>query len=66
MYAPNSVEPEWLEIYNPSSKQINLLGYKIANHSSSSTVFTSTVILNPAEYFVVAKDSSILKKYSTI
>lgn len=64
MYAPTSQEPEWIEIFNRSQKQINLKGYQIANSSTKSKVVLSDVILKPEEYFVIAKDSSIFSKYS--
>lgn len=64
MYAPNSLEPEWLEIFNRSQKQINLKGYQIANSSSKAKVVLNDLILKPEEYFVAAKDSSFFSKYS--
>ncbi len=64
MYAPNSQEPEWIEIFNKSQKQINLKGYQIANSSTKAKVVLNDLILKPEEYFVAAKDSSFFSKYS--
>ncbi|MBM4172197.1 MAG: hypothetical protein FJ214_10045, partial [Ignavibacteria bacterium] len=59
MYAPNSPEPEWIEIYNRSTKNINMFGYKIADDATTTRVINSSLTLNPNEYLVIAKDSSI-------
>lgn len=63
MYSPNSSDPEWIEIYNKSTKQINLKGYQLANTTSKSKVVTKTVLLNPEEYFVFTRDSSMYQIY---
>ena len=66
MYGPTSPEQEWIEIYNASTKQINLSGYKIANHSDTAKVIDHNFILQPEEYFVIAKDTLGFAKYPTI
>ena len=66
MYGPTSPEQEWIEIYNASSEQINLSGYKIANHSDTVKVIDNNFILQPEEYFVIAKDTLGFSKYPTI
>ena len=63
MYAPISPEQEWIEIYNTSTKQIDLKGYKIANHSDTAKVISASTILLPENYFVIAKDTAGLSKY---
>lgn len=63
MYSPTSSEPEWIEIYNKSSKQINLNGYQLVNSSSKSKVVSKSIILNPEEYFVITRDSSMYQTY---
>lgn len=63
MYSPNSSDPEWIEIYNKSNKQINLKGYQLSNSTSKSKVVNKTVLLNPEEYFVITRDSSMYQIY---
>ncbi len=63
MYAPTSPEPEWIEIYNRSNKTINLSGYKIADNTDTISVISKSIILNPKDYFIIAKDSSVLSFY---
>ena len=64
MYAPQSPEPEWIEIFNRSNKIINLLNYKIADAVDTQKVILTNLELQPQEYLVIAKDSSILNYYS--
>jgi len=66
MYGPASPEQEWIEIYNKSSKQINLKGYKISNLKDTTKVINTTVILQPEDYFVVAIDTIGFSKYPNI
>ncbi len=63
MYAPNSPEPEWIEIYNNSSKQINLKGYQLAAESGKNKVVSKDLFINPEEYFVITRDSSMFSRY---
>lgn len=66
MYAPSSPEPEWVEIFNRSNKIINLNGYKIADAADTSIIISSSVLLNPNEFFVIAKDTSINSFYNVL
>ncbi|MDQ7816630.1 MAG: lamin tail domain-containing protein [Melioribacteraceae bacterium] len=66
MYAPNAPEPEWIEVYNRSTKQINMLGYKIADDATITRVINSPLLLSPGNYLVIAKDSSIVDKHGSI
>ena len=64
MYAPSSPEPEWIEIFNRSDKIINLKNYKIADAVDTTKVITDTLNLNPKEFLVIAKDSSVFSFYN--
>lgn len=66
MYAPNATEPEWIEVYNRSTKNINLLGYKIADDATSARVINLPLLLEPDNYLVIARDSSIVDKHGII
>jgi hypothetical protein len=64
MYNPGSEEKsEWVEIYNKSSRNINLKGLKIADSRDTMTVVNNSIELAPASYFVIARDSSFLRQY---
>ena len=64
MYAPTSPQPEWIEIYNRSSKIIDLKNYQIADAADTIIIITQSILLNPTEFFVIAKDSSIFNFYN--
>ncbi|MCH9030397.1 MAG: lamin tail domain-containing protein, partial [Bacteroidetes bacterium] len=64
MYAPDSPEPEWIELFNRSNKTIDLKNYQIADNNDTITVFNLSIILNPLEYIIIADDSSIFNYYN--
>lgn len=64
MYNPASPEPEWIEIFNRSDKTINLKNYKVADAVDTTKVITDTLNLNPKEFLVIAKDSSVFSFYN--
>jgi hypothetical protein len=64
MYAPKSAQPEWIEIFNRSSKVINLKNYQLADNNDSLKVVDESILLNPGEYLVFASDSSILSYFN--
>ena len=61
MHSPNSPEPEWIEVFNRSSKTINMMNYHIADLVDTNRVVTDEIILNPNQYFVFADDSSFIE-----
>lgn len=60
MYAPESPEPEWIEIYNNSNKIISIDGFKIADNASVERIVWGDLEILPGEFVVAAKDSAIL------
>ncbi len=66
MFGPTSPEQEWIEIYNKSTKLINLNGYKLSNLKDTTKVINTSIILQPEDYFVVAKDTLGFSKYPNI
>ncbi len=64
MYAPDSPEPEWVEIYNKSNKNINLAGYKISDNFDTVSVINDSLLFHPGEFFVISADSSIRNFYN--
>lgn len=66
MYAPNSPEPEWIEIFNRSNKIIDIKNYRIADNNDTVSVVSESVLLNPGDYFVIADDSSIHNYYNVL
>ncbi len=66
MYAPDSPEPEWIEIYNGSDKIINIKNYSLADNNDTVLVVGDSILLNPGEYFVIAADSTIHNFYNVL
>lgn len=50
MYAPDSPQPEWIEIFNRSNKTIDLKNYQIADGGDTVKVINQTKVLNPNEF----------------
>lgn len=66
MYSPVSPEPEWIELYNNSSKIVELKGYRISDDSDTNKVIHGSILLTPQSYAVVASDSSIIDIHPSI
>lgn len=64
MYSPVSPQPEWIEIYNRSSKTIDLKNYMVADDSDSLVVVTNSIFISPGEYVVFADDISIYNYFN--
>jgi hypothetical protein len=64
MYAPESPQPEWIEIYNRSNKVIDLKNYQVADNSDTVKIVLNSLIINPKEYVVFADDTSIINYYN--
>lgn len=64
MYAPNSAQPEWIELYNRSNKTINLKNYQVADGGDTVMVISKSIFINPDEFFVISKDSAILNYFN--
>ncbi len=63
MYAPASEEPEWVEIYNQSSDEINLKGWKFSDYSTSRIIIDQEFFISPGGFMVLTRDSSVLDFY---
>ena len=66
MYAPDSPEPEWIEIFNRSNKIIDIKNYKIADNNDTISVIDKSTILNPGDYFIIADDSTLTDFYNVL
>jgi hypothetical protein len=66
MYGPTGGEPEWVELYNTTSVDVDLENWRLSNRTIATRypLATKSVILRPFSYAVVAKDASILNFHS--
>lgn len=69
MYAPQSPEPEWVELINASNNSINIKNWKIADSSSYTNPITITTVdryIAPNDFLVITKNSSIVSVHTLI
>ncbi len=69
MYKPQSGEPEWVELYNNSSDQVDLKDWEILDVLTNPVTRKITddfISIEPQSYLVIAKDSSILSFHDQI
>ncbi len=64
MYTPRNDEPEWVEIFNRSDKEINLKNYFLSDNRTTVKVNEKDLVIKPFQYSVISRDSSILNFYS--
>jgi len=64
MYAPQSPEPEWIELYNRTEREIDLSRFIIADSKDSTQIDTSYVTISPSGYAIIAKEKSITSIYN--
>ena len=66
MYAP-SAGPEWIECINNSDDTLSLSQWKVGDNTTSrGTMNSQSSSIPPRQFFLVARDSSILKYYPSI
>ena len=64
MYNPATNEPEWIEVVNVSGDEINIKDWSVSNLLTTPTknfITNEDVILQPDEYIVITKDTSLFK-----
>jgi len=69
MFAPFSGQPEWIELINNSDERINLKNWSVSDVLPSPTknfISNSDLIINPAEYIILTKDSSFFGFYPNV
>lgn len=63
MYAPQSGEPEWVELFNRSAHETDLRKWKISDNSAKASVTASSFIIAPGGYTVLTADTVIKTIY---
>lgn len=63
MYDPQNGEPEWIEIFNNSNREIDLINWRFADLSSNPRISTASSLIQPGEYLILTDDSSLTNYY---
>jgi hypothetical protein len=69
MYEPRSEQAEWVELFNPGDRPVDVRGWLISDQRNADgkanefTITKNVLILPPGAYLVVASDSSIYHAY---
>lgn len=69
MYAPQSPEPEWVELYNNSVNPVNIRNWKISDSTAQSNPIIIAAVdrfVNPYDYIVISKNNSIIQVHPLI
>jgi hypothetical protein len=69
MYNPDGGEPEWIEFVNISNTSVNIANWSVSDVLTTPTkniITTEETFIEPGEYFVVSRDSSIFNFHPDI
>jgi hypothetical protein len=69
MYEPLNGESEWIELYNPAEKSVDIGGWSASDYYSTPVkgkISGKGLIINPGGYFIVAKDSSFIARHPSL
>jgi hypothetical protein len=67
MFDPLTISCEWIEFYNPTSKSLNMAGWKLNVSSSYYNLYDScNFVLSPGQYVVLAVDTTIYNRFSDL
>ncbi|MFZ6032217.1 MAG: lamin tail domain-containing protein [Melioribacter sp.] len=66
MYAPNPPEPEWIEIFDNTSEEINLKKIELVVGDKRFELSAADYLINPGDYLLVSNDSSIAGIYTDV
>ncbi len=59
MYTPGSGQPEWIELFNKTDKEINLNKWKISDNNTTTKIINNDFFIPPRSYILISKDSAI-------
>ncbi len=61
VFESNTNKAEWVEIYNPTEKVINLKNWSVTDNLSKDTLSTQTLLLPPQAYAVIITNNTEVK-----
>jgi hypothetical protein len=63
-YIANGVHEEWVELYNPTSRDISLKNWSLTDSSGKSTVVHANKIIKAGGFALLSKDASVWKLWN--
>jgi Lamin Tail Domain/CHU_C Type IX secretion signal domain/CARDB len=63
MYAPQSPEPEWVELFNRADSSVNLKNWTVTDGNTKTKIYDNNFYISSKSYIVLSKDSSISDYY---
>ncbi|MFC2083671.1 lamin tail domain-containing protein, partial [Bacteroidota bacterium] len=63
MYKPNSEEPEWIELYNRTNKNLNIKGWSFSDKITHVILTEQDNIFNANSFLIISEDESIYNFY---
>jgi len=61
MYAPAEGEPEWIELYNAGTRQVDLMGWRFEDSSEQVVLCTDTLLLDPGAFAIASGDTAAFR-----
>jgi hypothetical protein len=68
MYGPFGGEPEWIELFNNTNEEINLLNWSITDiiTTPATVIIEDNILIPPNSFIVLTKDAAILNYHRLI
>ncbi len=68
MYGPSGGEPEWIELFNNTNEEINLLNWSVTDIITTPATATieDNIFIPPNSFIVLTKDAAILNYHRLI
>jgi hypothetical protein len=64
MYEPLTSQAEWIELFNPSSLEFDLIEWRLRDNSGTLKISDTTLRILPGGYLIITSDSSIMNSFS--
>jgi hypothetical protein len=63
MYEPLTSQAEWIELFNPSSLEFDLIEWRLRDNSGTLKISDTTLRILPGGYLIITSDSSVMNSF---
>lgn len=63
MYEPLTGQAEWIELFNPSSLEFDLIEWRLRDNSGTLKISDTTLRILPGGYLIITSDSSVMNSF---